>query len=75
MEQEKKPWYESLTVWGAALTTVFLLILPITGRADLAKVVSESQVDISNTLTAIGGIVGTILTIIGRVKATKKLTT
>jgi hypothetical protein len=71
---ETKPWWQSLTQWGAILTTLCSLLLPIIGQADLAQVVVAGQVDISNALAAVGTAIGLIMVVVGRFKATKGVT-
>jgi hypothetical protein len=67
--EEKKKWYLSLTVWGAALLAVCVLVLPLIGKGDAAVVLEESRTDIMTILTKIGEVVGLVSVVIGRFKA------
>lgn len=71
---ETKPWYLSMTQWGAGIVAICAVILPAIGKADLAKVVVDSQVDIANAITGIGAVIGLVLVIVGRFRATTVLT-
>lgn len=68
-----KPWYTSLTVAGAAVVTLSLVILPLFGRQDVAEKVQAEQEGILAILTKIGEVIGLILVVIGRLRATKEL--
>lgn len=74
-ESDKKPWYQSLTIWGTAILTVCALILPMFGKADLANAINDEQANIADALAALGSLIGAILAIIGRLRASTKLTT
>lgn len=68
-----KPWYQSLTVWGTAILTLCGLILPLAGKVDLADFLRKENANILDILAGIGGIIGTILALIGRWRANKPL--
>lgn len=71
-----KWWPQSKTVWGAlitAVTTVLPLIGPLIGiniSADLIKLLGDQTVAV---VQALGGLVGTLLTLYGRVTASAPL--
>lgn len=73
---QSKPWGQSLTIWGAmitALSTVAPALGPFVGldlTADLVRQIGEQMVTI---IQAIGGLIGTIMTIYGRARATTEL--
>jgi len=66
---DKKPWYQSMTLWGAALVTISAVILPIFGKQEVATAIQEQQTSITSILVKIGEIIGIALTVFGRVKA------
>lgn len=74
-EQETKKWYQSLTIWGTAILTICALILPLFGKVDLANALSTEQGNIVDALSALGALIGSVLAIIGRIRASTKLTT
>jgi len=71
---ETKKWYQSLTVWGAAILTICALILPMFGQQTAAEVVQESNTDIMTILTKIGEVIGLIVVVIGRFRAKTSVT-
>ncbi len=71
-----KWWGESLTVWGALLTAVST-VLPIIGplfgldlTPDIIRTLGDQTLV---AIQAIGGVVGTLMTILGRARATTHL--
>jgi hypothetical protein len=70
---ETKPWYQSLTIWGVAILTLCGLVLPAIGQGDIADFAKEENVNIIDILAAIGGVIGSIMAIIGRWRAHKSL--
>jgi len=66
---DKKPWYQSLTVWGVALITLSGLFLPLLGKPDLAETVQTEQGTILDLLARVGEIVGIALALYGRLRA------
>lgn len=73
-----KPWGQSLTIWGALLTALSTVV-PVLGPAigfditpDLVRQAGEQMVGI---IQAIGGLLGTIMTIYGRARAQTSLST
>lgn len=70
---ETKKWYQSKTIWGAIVMLVSLILVSITG-VGIGEAEQESSV---NTIVALaegaGTLVGFILVIVGRIKASKKI--
>jgi hypothetical protein len=64
---ETKPWYLSSTILGA-ITTGLISLLGIFHIS-----IGDLQTQISGALLAIGTAVSTIITIWGRIRATKKI--
>lgn len=66
---DNKPWYASSGVWGGILAAGVGLVALITHT-------TITQADVSSLagdLAAIGGAVGGIIAVYGRIKATKKI--
>jgi uncharacterized protein (TIGR02594 family) len=71
-----KWWGQSLTIWGAlltALSTVLPLLGPILGINLTVDLVEKLGQDIVLLVQAAGGLIGTIMTILGRMRATTLL--
>lgn len=65
--QESKPWYQSVTIIGAVVSA-------IVGILSIFHVnISDLSGDLTNGLLGLGLLVGTILTIVGRVRANKSI--
>jgi lysozyme family protein len=80
MSNSSKPtskwWGESLTIWGALITglsTVVPVLGPTLGIDITGDLVREAGDQIVQTVQAIGGLAGTILTIYGRFRASLPL--
>jgi hypothetical protein len=73
---DSKWWGQSMTIWGAIITTLST-VLPVLGPAlgiDVtADLVREVGAEVVQTVQAVGGLVGTILTIYGRARASQPL--
>jgi len=69
-----KPWYTSLTLWGTGILTLCSVILPLVSQIDLADALKAEEGNILDVLAGIGATIGTILAIIGRIKAKTTLT-
>ena len=71
---ENKVWYTSIALWGNIITTISI-ILKMLG---LDIIDAENQEALANNLaqigTSAGVVVGIILSIIGRLRATKVIT-
>ena len=68
-----KPWAQSLTIWGAlitALSTVAPAFGPMIGLELTPDLVRQAGEQLVSVTQAIGGLVGTIMTIYGRARAT-----
>lgn len=68
MTEYAKPWYSSKGVWGGVVT----LLAMVLGAFGLALSPEESE-QLVLAFTAIGGAVGSVLGIYGRMKATERL--
>ena len=66
---EVKPWYQSKTMWGALVSLAAL----VTSKLFHMDISDQDQLTIVDTMTSIGVNVGVILTIWGRVSASKKI--
>jgi lysozyme family protein len=71
-----KWWGQSMTIWGAIITglsTVLPALGPAFGIDVTGDLVREAGEGIVQTVQAVGGLLGTFLTIYGRVRASKPL--
>ncbi len=71
-----KWWGRSMTIWGAIITglsTVLPALGPAFGIDVTGDLVHEAGEGIVQTVQAVGGLLGTIMTIYGRVRASKPL--
>jgi uncharacterized protein (TIGR02594 family) len=71
-----KWWGSSVTIWGAlltALSTVLPALGPIIGIDVTADLVQEVGGHLVETVQAVGGLIGTLMTIYGRVRASQPL--
>lgn len=69
---DSKWWGQSMTIWGAlltALSTVLPLLGPILGINLTVDLVEKLGQDIVLLIQAAGGLIGTIMTILGRMRA------
>lgn len=66
-----KPWYASLTFWGAVIAVVSGTVSYVTGQIDQNF---HTAISASPAVTTVTSILGFIITIIGRFNATKTLT-
>lgn len=76
-DSEPKWWGHSLTIWGAIITTlstVLPAIGPLIGLDVTAELVRQLGAAIAQAVEAIGGVVGIVLTIFGRIRAVQPLT-
>lgn len=72
-----KWWGESLTIWGAIITTLSTVLPtlgPLIGLDITAEMVRDLGEALTQTVQAIGGLIGVVMTIYGRVRATTVLT-
>ncbi|MFM9848759.1 MAG: TIGR02594 family protein [Hyphomicrobiaceae bacterium] len=71
-----KWWGQSMTIWGAlltALSTVLPLLGPILGVNLTVDLIERLGQDLVLLVQAAGGLIGTIMTILGRMRATTLL--
>lgn len=71
--QPGKWWGESLTIWGAlltAVTTVAPAIFAAFGIDMPAELLRTLGRDVATVIQAVGGLIGTVMTILGRIRAT-----
>jgi hypothetical protein len=71
-----KWWAHSMTIWGALITgisTVLPTLAPLVGIDITPELVRQLGNQAILTVQAVGGLVGTILTIYGRIRATTAL--
>ncbi len=71
-----KWWGQSMTIWGAlltALSTVLPLLGPVLGVNLTVDLVEKLGQDVVLLVQAAGGLIGTIMTILGRMRATTLL--
>lgn len=68
MSESGKPWYVSRGVWGG-LITIICMVLGVFGYA----ISPEETEQLVLALTAIGGAIGSVVGIYGRVKAKERL--
>ncbi len=71
-----KWWGQSVTIWGAlitALSTVLPALGPVIGIDITGDLVAEAGEKIVETVQAVGGLVGLVMTIYGRMRASQPL--
>lgn len=72
-----KWWGQSVTIWGVvitALSTVLPTLGPVLGIDVTADLVRELGDGVVQTVQAVGGLIGTLMTIYGRMRASTPLT-
>ena len=73
---EPKWWAQSLTVWGTlitALTTVLPIIGPFIGLNVSGTLIANFGDQVTHILQALGGLLGTLMAIVGRFRASAPL--
>ena len=73
---DSKWWGHSMTVWGVIITslsTVLPTIGPLFGLNITAELVHQLGDQVVQVVQALGGVIGTVLTIYGRMRATTSL--
>lgn len=73
---QPKWWGQSMTIWGAVVTamaTVIPVLGPLIGVEIPAEVIRHAGSQAGQVLQAVAGLVGTALTIWGRIRATQPL--
>lgn len=71
-----KWWGESMTIWGVILTaasTVLPVIGPLLGFDITAEMVQQLGKQVTEVVQALGGVIGTLLAIYGRMRATQPI--
>lgn len=74
---QAKWWGESLTIWGvivSAASTVLPVIGPLLGLDITGEMVRQIGEQLTQVVQALGGVIGTILAIYGRVRASQPIT-
>lgn len=74
--ETSKWWGESVTVWGALITglaTVVPALGPVIGIDVSGEMIRQLGTQSVHAVQAIGGVVGTLMTIYGRVRATSRI--
>ncbi len=77
---EKQPatkwWGESVTIWGVIVTTLSTVVpalAPVIGVDIPGDLVRDAGGQVVTTVQAVGGLLGTLMTIFGRIRATQPL--
>jgi len=71
-----KWWGQSVTIWGAVLTglsTVLPALGPVVGVDITADLVREAGEHVVGALQGVGGLIGIVMTVYGRVRASAPL--
>ena len=69
-----KWWGESMTIWGVIVTaaaTVLPVLGPLIGLDITGEMVRQIGQQVTEVIQALGGVLGTIMAIYGRVRATQ----
>lgn len=64
MPDDRKPWYQSMTIQGGAISAITgaLMFLPI-------QLPEDAQTQVAGYVTALFNLVGFVMVIVGRIKA------
>lgn len=76
MPGKPKWWGHSMTIWGVLITTLSTVLPtlgPVIGVDVTPDLVENAGAQLVTTVQAISGLVGTLMAIYGRVRATKPL--
>jgi hypothetical protein len=68
-----KPWYKSMGEWAAIIIPIFGILLPVLGKAELGKFVTEESTGIIEWLTGLGVLIGSGFAFYGRWRATTEI--
>ena len=71
-----KWWGHSITIWGTLVTilsTVVPALAPVTGVDVSGDLVENAGTQVVDAVQAVGALIGTLMTIYGRVRATKPI--
>jgi len=69
VDLQPKPWYRSRTLWGAAVAIIAPMITLATGLT----VTSQDQILVTDVIMSLAGVVGGVVAIVGRVRATRSI--
>ena len=73
---DPKWWGNSMTIWGAivtGLTNVLPILGPLIGVDISAEMIRDLGQNATQAIQAIGGIIGILLTVVGRMRAIQPL--
>ena len=76
MNDKPKWWAQSMTIWGViitALTTVLPVVGPLLGYDISADMVAQFGEQVGQIIQAMGGVVGTLMAVFGRLRTTAPL--
>jgi hypothetical protein len=71
-----KWWGHSITIWGTLVTilsTVVPALAPVTGVDVSGDLVENAGTQVVDAVQAVGALIGTLMTIYGRVRATRPI--
>lgn len=71
-----KWWGHSITIWGTIVTvlsTVLPALAPVTGVDVTGDLVQDAGAQVVDAVQAVGALIGTLMTIYGRMRATGPL--
>lgn len=72
-----KWWGESMTIWGVIVTaaaTVLPVVGPLLGLDITGEMVRQIGQQLTEVIQALGGVIGTLVAIYGRMRATQPIT-
>lgn len=72
-----KWWGESMTIWGVIVTaaaTVLPVVGPLVGFDITAEMIKQIGEQLTEAIQALGGVIGTLVAIYGRMRATQPIT-
>jgi len=72
-EVETKHWFQSKSLWGSIIV-VAALVLRVLGKELYAKTIEAESGALTEWLLEAMSLVGAAIAIVGRIKATKKVT-
>ncbi len=73
---DAKGWWQSLTIWGTlltAITTVLPLVGVVLGISITPELADEIGQNVILVIQAVGGLIGTLMALFGRARATALL--
>jgi uncharacterized protein (TIGR02594 family) len=75
-QEQAKWWGQSMTIWGVLVTaasTVIPALAPVIGLELPGELVQDAGGKVADTLQALGGLLGTLMAIAGRLRASQPL--